>query len=184
MNRQGQTNELKTVGGSEALRESQWRYRTLFDLAPIAVYSCDASGVVRDGSLYIQISDQGVGFDPRVSATKGDHSPAAGFGLLSIRERMLSLGGRFELESSPGNGTTATLVLPLGECAVESAFIASHGSIREKAKGRAHNREQAPAMTTGQSRNTVEHFTSAYSCPIRVLVADDHAWYDKAYAAY
>jgi two-component system, chemotaxis family, CheB/CheR fusion protein len=32
----------------EALRESEGRYRTLFDLAPVAVYSCDASGVIRE----------------------------------------------------------------------------------------------------------------------------------------
>ena len=73
-----------------------------------------------DGSLYIQISDQGAGFDPLASASKKAHSPTRGFGLLSIRERMLSLGGRFELESSPGNGTTATLVLPLSDSSVES----------------------------------------------------------------
>ena len=30
------------------LRENEERYRTLVDLAPIAVYSCDASGVIRD----------------------------------------------------------------------------------------------------------------------------------------
>jgi PAS domain-containing protein len=30
----------------EALRESEKRYRTLFDLAPVAVYSCDAAGVI------------------------------------------------------------------------------------------------------------------------------------------
>jgi PAS domain S-box-containing protein len=30
------------------LRESERRYRTLFDVAPIAVYSCDASGVIRE----------------------------------------------------------------------------------------------------------------------------------------
>jgi signal transduction histidine kinase len=30
------------------LRQSEERYRTLFDLGPIAVYSCDASGVIRD----------------------------------------------------------------------------------------------------------------------------------------
>ena len=65
-----------------------------------------------DGSIYIQISDRGVGFD-LVSASKNEYSPTSGFGLFSIRERMLSLGGRFELESSPGNGTTAMLVLPL-----------------------------------------------------------------------
>ena len=28
--------------------KSEDRYRTLFDLAPVAVYSCDASGVIRD----------------------------------------------------------------------------------------------------------------------------------------
>ena len=28
--------------------ENEDRYRTLFDLAPIAVYSCDASGVIRE----------------------------------------------------------------------------------------------------------------------------------------
>ena len=32
----------------EALRESEDRYRTLFDLAPVAVYSCDTSGVIRE----------------------------------------------------------------------------------------------------------------------------------------
>ena len=47
MNRQKQTNEFEPIEGS-ALRESQGRYRTLFDLAPIAVYSCDASGVIRE----------------------------------------------------------------------------------------------------------------------------------------
>jgi signal transduction histidine kinase len=73
-----------------------------------------------DGSLYIQISDHGAGFDPLVSASKNAHSTARGFGLFSIRERMLALGGRFELESSPGNGTTATLVLPVSDSSVES----------------------------------------------------------------
>ena len=31
-----------------ALRESEERYRTLFTLGPVAVYSCDVSGVIRD----------------------------------------------------------------------------------------------------------------------------------------
>ena len=38
--------DLKRV--EDALREKEERYRTLFNLAPIAVYSCDASGVIRD----------------------------------------------------------------------------------------------------------------------------------------
>jgi PAS domain-containing protein len=32
----------------DALRENEERYRTLFDLAPVAVYSCDVSGVIRE----------------------------------------------------------------------------------------------------------------------------------------
>jgi signal transduction histidine kinase/ActR/RegA family two-component response regulator len=31
-----------------ALRDSKERYRTLFELAPVAVYSCDAAGVIRE----------------------------------------------------------------------------------------------------------------------------------------
>src|SRR6266571_1251899 len=38
--------DLKRAG--DTLRENEERYRTLFDLAPVAVYSCDASGVIRD----------------------------------------------------------------------------------------------------------------------------------------
>ena len=30
-----------------ALRESEQRFRTLFELGPVAVYSCDASGVIQ-----------------------------------------------------------------------------------------------------------------------------------------
>jgi hypothetical protein len=33
---------------AEDARENEDRYRTLFDLAPVAVYSCDASGVIRE----------------------------------------------------------------------------------------------------------------------------------------
>ncbi len=36
------------TGGEEARRVSEERYRTLFNLGPVAVYSCDVSGVIRD----------------------------------------------------------------------------------------------------------------------------------------
>lgn len=41
----GAPNRKRTEDGS---LENEERYRTLFDLAPVAVYSCDASGVIRD----------------------------------------------------------------------------------------------------------------------------------------
>jgi signal transduction histidine kinase len=60
-------------------------------------------------SLHIRVSDQGRGFDP--SMLSADTAPS--FGLYSIRERMRALGGRFDLQTAPGKGTTTTLVLPL-----------------------------------------------------------------------
>ena len=42
---------------------------------------------------------------------KGGH---AGWGLFSIRERLTLLGGRFDIESSPGEGARFRLIAPLG----------------------------------------------------------------------
>lgn len=58
--------------------------------------------------LCITVRDDGCGFEvPRVPG-----SQAAGFGLFSIQERLLALGGSFELRSSPGQGTSVELILP------------------------------------------------------------------------
>jgi signal transduction histidine kinase len=69
----------------------------------------------REGQLRIEVRDEGVGFDP-IAATPAE-VPAGGgsskFGLFSIRERMTALGGSFDMRSAPGQGTTATLILPV-----------------------------------------------------------------------
>jgi len=70
----------------------------------------------REDQLRIQVRDEGAGFD--VTAAAAAAGTATGgtsskFGLFSIRERMTALGGSFDLESAPGQGTTATLTLPL-----------------------------------------------------------------------
>lgn len=51
--------------------------------------------------LLLQVRDDGVGFDPSQVRTSAD----SGFGLTGMRERCDLLGGRMELESTPGNGT-------------------------------------------------------------------------------
>src|SRR5262249_1166 len=63
------------------------------------------------GTLRIEVRDNGVGFDP-VAVKKADFSK---FGLLSIGERMEALGGTFDVESMPGHGTRARLILPTNE---------------------------------------------------------------------
>jgi signal transduction histidine kinase len=130
--------EIPTIPGDQALLLFQSSRELLFNCIKHAK-TREATITLEqvDGSVCIQISDQGAGFH-LADASKKAHSPTSGFGLLSIRERLLSLGGRFELESSPGNGTTATLVLPLSGHSVES-FPATQGSILEEAKGQANN---------------------------------------------
>ena len=38
--------------GTEASRQSEERYRVLFELSPTAVYSIDASGVIKEFNRY------------------------------------------------------------------------------------------------------------------------------------
>ncbi|MCW5633026.1 MAG: PAS domain S-box protein [Rubrivivax sp.] len=61
-----------------------------------------------DGEARLVVSDDGVGFDPQARA-----KPRS-FGLRGMRERVLLLGGRMEMQSGAGAGTTLTVRLPLG----------------------------------------------------------------------
>ena len=56
--------------------------------------------------LLLTLSDDGKGFD---ASRQGE-----GHGLISMRERAGHIGGKFELVSSDGEGTTVTLKVPLG----------------------------------------------------------------------
>ena len=70
----------------------------------------------RDDQLRIQVRDDGAGFDVAAAAAAAGAQTgglSSKFGLFSIRERMQALGGSFDIQSVPGNGTTATLTLPL-----------------------------------------------------------------------
>src|ERR1700691_4392073 len=42
------SNVTEPTQHGDGVRSAEERYRTLFDLGPIAVYSCDASGVIKD----------------------------------------------------------------------------------------------------------------------------------------
>lgn len=63
-------------------------------------------GIVEtDDEVAITIRDDGHGFDP-------EHANG-GFGLLGMRERVALLGGRLEIDSADGRGTTLTAQLPV-----------------------------------------------------------------------
>jgi signal transduction histidine kinase len=57
-----------------------------------------------NGVLSLSVQDDGKGFVP---------SEESGLGILGMRERVMNLGGRLEVRSEPGRGTTVALSLPL-----------------------------------------------------------------------
>ncbi len=59
----------------------------------------------------VVVEDDGIGFDT-ASLFRRNHA-VAGFGLFSIRERLKHLDGSFTMHSVPGQGTMATLSVPL-----------------------------------------------------------------------
>jgi len=64
----------------------------------------------------LRVEDNGHGFDAGDVAGRTaapPDRPAAGNGLANMRQRLAEIGGRFELESAPGRGTTVVFVVPL-----------------------------------------------------------------------
>ena len=67
---------------------------------------------VRDSGSGIAPEDQKRIFERFVRGTEGRRSRGAGLGLAIVRAIATAHGGRIELESSPDNGTTVTIVVP------------------------------------------------------------------------
>lgn len=113
-----------------------------------------------DGHMRIVVQDQGCGFD--VTAMSDTVPSAMQFGLFSIKERMHMLGGGFILESEPSRGTTATLMLPLAECASLASPDTNEGEA-----ARAGQKSLIPDSDcqAGVLQNE----------KIRILLVDDHA---------
>ncbi|MFH0975812.1 MAG: response regulator [Spirochaetota bacterium] len=63
-----------------------------------------------DNKISVTVSDEGKGFDMHIL------DPTArpkGYGLMSLRERASYIGGSLMIESTPGQGSTFTLIVPL-----------------------------------------------------------------------
>jgi PAS domain S-box-containing protein len=106
-------------------------------------------------ALCITVTDQGIGFDPAGLVERGK-AGEAGWGLFSIRERLTLLGGRFDIESAPGQGTRFRLVAPRGE-----------------AQGGIDAQRRPSRVATGPALHGAAGFASARA--LRILLVDDHA---------
>jgi signal transduction histidine kinase len=58
-----------------------------------------------EGQVGLEVTDDGMGFDPG--------APGGGYGLPGMRARADEAGGRLEVRSSPGAGTTVSVVVPV-----------------------------------------------------------------------
>ena len=118
----------------------------------------------RDGLLRIDVRDEGAGFDPADAAAG---TPGGGisskYGLFSIQEHMRALGGSFDIQSSPGKGTTATLMLPL---ATRTELSESDGSALNAQHSALPGRSALSAQHSALQQHTNR---------VRVLLVDDHA---------
>lgn len=112
--------------------------------------------------LHITVTDGGQGFDHTSLAA---HQPgSSGFGLFSIDERMRAMGGRFEINSTPGHGTRASMILPYWPAAVPE--------LREPLKEELSDLTAATGHLDRRSGLTMQ--PSPEQSMVRVLLVDDH----------
>ena len=103
------------------------------------------------GFLCLAVSDAGRGFDPETA------SDGAGFGLLSIRERIQLLGGRMRIHSGPGRGSRFLITVPNSPSSIPT---------RQRPVPGTDARLRAVTRTTPRKESVGR--------PLRVVVADDH----------
>jgi two-component system, chemotaxis family, CheB/CheR fusion protein len=60
--------------------------------------------------ISVSVTDAGVGFDPALLANAGGRER---FGLVSVRERIGFVDGTLAIDANPGDGTVATLTVPV-----------------------------------------------------------------------
>lgn len=100
--------QLEPVTLEEALELTVYRF-VQESLTNVTKYSKAKNVLIELQSMnrYAQISvqDDGVGFDPQIVKTSS-------YGLTGMRQRVEAAGGRIQIDSAPGKGTTLTAWLP------------------------------------------------------------------------
>lgn len=115
-------NFSRTFPGDVSLRMAEFKnlpkgteimiYRLVQECFSNAVKHSSASRISlqverRNGHIRLSVNDNGVGFD-----VKRAHKKEGSFGLNGMRERVELLGGKIDVQSSPGKGTKIRIALP------------------------------------------------------------------------
>jgi CheY-like chemotaxis protein len=108
----------------------------------------------QEDQIQIAVADQGVGFNP--ASLRAANATTGGLGLFSLIERLAHLGGRMEIDSSPGEGTRITLFAPLSSLPLKTAPLVAEKQTFVSAP----NKRQTPSDNKEKR--------------IRVVLVDDH----------
>ncbi|MBX3332178.1 MAG: response regulator [Nitrospira sp.] len=112
--------------------------------------------------LHIKVTDSGNGFDH--AAVAAPEPGSSRFGLFSIDERMRAMGGRFEINSTPGRGTRASMILPY--------WPASVPELSKSDKGKPSGFKTSTVDPDRRSGLTTQPLPE--QSMVRVLLVDDH----------
>ena len=138
-------------------------YRSVRELLfNVVKHSGDGAALIEakrlEDAVVFSVCDEGDGFDPGEVQKK--RQGCESFGLLSIEERIVYLGGRMEMEGAPGDGCCVTLVMP---AEVTKQQIAEAGTLEDGAEAVARIVEAD--LSRAQARD---------AATIHILLVDDH----------
>ena len=80
----------------------------------------------RPDVVIVEVRDDGIGFDPQGAEVRSRH-----LGLTSMEERARELGGRLEIRSAPGSGTTVLYWSRAMADAIRVLLVDDHAVVRE-----------------------------------------------------
>lgn len=117
----------------------------------------------RKGEAWLSVEDQGKGLD--ADALQRALEPGH-LGLFAVKERMEAMGGRVELISAPGKGTTVKIMLPASNTQPASSEI-------ERSEEESSGNPPSPSQNR-MAMSTFDTQTRSAVRPIRIMLVDDH----------
>jgi PAS domain S-box-containing protein len=137
-----------------------------------------------DNMLCISVTDEGIGFNPTTLHERTKESER-GWGLFSIRERLMLLGGRLDIESAQGGGSRFRLLAPrdgasldaparlatdVRACVLKILIADDHPALRKTFRELLEARPEFQVV--GEAVNGLEAIAQAYALRPHVIVMD------------
>ena len=138
-----------------------------------------------DGAV-LEVADSGVGIPAadlanvferfhRVEGTKGRSHEGSGIGLALVNELVKLHGGRIDVDSRVGEGTTFTVSIPFGAAHLPPDQVADDEDAPSRSGGGAYVEEALGWLRQPEGEGADAAVAPAFEATARVLIADDNA---------